>query len=153
MKSTNIYGYLHLHITALLISVAMAAVVFADRPGWQKEQADWRLSAGSRIKSITYPQQKPPPTRAKRPIPAKISKKRLPPDPLRRIEFLTAGIAESIYASVIDSPPVDGFVPWIAVSVTDARLDSDTFDAVAEYSITGSFLTTRPDSNYAIGIY
>jgi predicted aspartyl protease len=165
MKSTNIYGYLHLHITALLISVVMAAVVFADRPGpstslragWQKEQADWRLSAGSRIKSITYPQQKPPPTRAKLSKPTKPRRKQLSPDPLRRIEFLTAGTAESIYASVIDSPPVDGFVPYIAVSVTDAH-NTDEFsltpyDALTEYSITGSYLTAHPESGYAIGIY
>jgi predicted aspartyl protease len=153
MKSTNIYGYLHLHITALLISVVMAAVVFADRPGWQKEQADWRLSAGSRIKSITYPQQKPPPTRAKLSKPAKPRRKQLSPDPLRRIEFLTAGTTESIYASVIDSPPVDGFVPYIAVSVTNARGDELNFEATTEYSITGNYLTNHPESDYCIGVY
>ena len=142
MKSTKIFTYLRLHIIALLISAVAAESVFADKPGptkslpsttlragpsttlragWQKEQADWRLSGGSRIKSISYPQEKSPPIRAKLSKPAKPRRKQLPPDPLRRIEFLTAGTNESIYASVIDSPPVDGFVPYIAVSVMMLR--------------------------------
>ncbi|MGA2094074.1 MAG: hypothetical protein ABSH16_11825, partial [Sedimentisphaerales bacterium] len=148
MKRAKIYNRTWLFLAILLIIAVLQTCVLAQRAGWQKEQADWRLSAGSRIKSIAYPQQKPPPTRAKLSKPLKPRRKQLLPDPLMRIEFLTAGTTESVFASVIDSPPV-----WIAVSVTDARLDSDTFDAVAEYSITGSFLTTRPDSNYAIGIY
>ena len=48
---------------------------------------------------------------------------------------------------------MDGFTPWIAVSVTNAREDSETVDADVWDSITGSYLTGHPESDYAIGIY
>ncbi len=156
MKSRDKDKPAHLLITVFLTTAFLQQCVFADKAGWQKEQADWRLSGGSQIKSISYPQDKPPQTRAKMSKPVKPKRKQLSPDPLRRIEFLTAGAVESIYASVIDSPPIDGFVPYIAVSVTDARAEEfslEPYDAVPEDSITGGDLATHPESDYAIGIY
>jgi predicted aspartyl protease len=153
MKNRDKDKLAHLLITVFLTTTFLQQCVFANKAGWQKEQADWRLSGGSRIKSISYPHDKPPQTRAKIAKPVKPKRKQLSPDPLRRIEFLTAGAVESIYATVIDSPPIDGFVPYIAVEVTDARGAEDDPEAVAQNSITGNYLTTRPDVNYAVGIY
>jgi hypothetical protein len=153
MKRGNRVKPAHLFIVILLTTAVLQTCVFAQKPGWKKEQADWRLSGGSRIKSISYPQNKSPQTRAKMAKPAKPRRKQLSPDPLRRIEFITAGAVESIYASVIDSPPIDGFVPWIAVSVTNARSDETDIEAAIHSSITGSYLTAHPESDYAIGIY
>ena len=48
---------------------------------------------------------------------------------------------------------MDGFTPWIAVSVTDARGDDLELDAVTEYSVVGNYLTTPPESDYVIGIF
>ena len=36
-----------------------------------------------------------------------------------------------VVAYVVDSPPIDGFVPWIAVSVTDKYKTNDEWDAEA----------------------
>lgn len=58
-----------------------------------------------------------------------------------------------VFANMIDSPAVDGFTPWIVVSVTDKREDSEVADADVWDSITGSYLTGHPESDYAIGIY
>ena len=153
MKSRDKDKPAHLLITVFLTTAFLQQCVFANKAGWQKEQVDWRLSGGSRIKSISYPKNKSPQTRAKMAKPAKPRRKQLSPDPLRRIEFITAGEVKSIYASVIDSPPIDGFVPWIAVSVTDARSDETDIEAAIHSSITGNYLTAHPESDYAIGIY
>jgi predicted aspartyl protease len=58
-----------------------------------------------------------------------------------------------ILANVIDSPPIDGFVPWIAVAVTDARLGILEINAIPTTSVVGTYLTYNPQSDYAIGIW
>jgi hypothetical protein len=128
------------------------------------------MSGGSKIKAIEYPQGKPAPLSHGRPF-----------DPLRglreafrnaqgrqgqkpRKKLITIDAAKQLaaqdqiatgyaIANVIDSPAVDGFVPWIAVSVTDAHSDSESFDAETQYSVTGSDLTGTPENDYTIGIY
>jgi hypothetical protein len=169
VKSRNKDNRAHLLIVIFLTTAILQQCALADKPGpstslragWQKEQADWRLTGGSRIKSITYPQEAPPLTRSRRPARAKPRRKQLAPDILMRTEFLTAsdsttpatGTTGAIFATVIDSPPIDGFVPWIAVSVTNKREAQLELEAITEYSIVGSYLTGNPQSDYAIGIY
>lgn len=59
----------------------------------------------------------------------------------------------TVMVNVIDSPPIAGFVPWIAVAVTDKR--SDDFDWVAEthMSVVGSPLTGSPQTDFVIGLF
>jgi len=54
---------------------------------------------------------------------------------------------------VIDSPPVAGFIPYIAVTVTDKR--SDDFDWVAEAhtSVVGGYLTASPETDFVVGLF
>ena len=149
-------------IAALLTLVIAQAVVFADRPGpstslragWQKEQADWQTGNGSRIKSISYPPEKHPPM-AKSRRPQKPEKELIFPQATKRAsaQLKSTADTEVVFTNVIDSPAVDGFTPWIAISVTDERADSDTFDATTEYSIVGNYLTSHPESDYIIGIF
>jgi len=141
-----------LKVIILLITAAMQSYVFAEQAGWQKEQADWRLGNGSRIKSIAYPKEKPPPVSSRRQR-QKAEKKLIMPQGVERTAIQLNATTGAVFANAIDSPPIDGFVPWIAVTVTDKRGDEFDFEAVTEYSIVGNYLTSRPDSNYAIGIY
>jgi len=169
MKNKNGYSWPHLLIALLTVVIAQA-VVFADpstgstelatgtlgtgRAGWQKEQADWRTGNGSRIKSISYPKEKP----------VLLSSRRHPQKPEKELIFQQAtkrasaklkstANTEVVFTNAIDSPAVDGFTPWIAVSVTNARETEEILDAIVEDSITGSYLTGHPESDYAIGIY
>jgi predicted aspartyl protease len=153
MKSKNGYSWPHL-LVALLTVVIAQAVVFADRPEWQKEQADWQTGNGSRIKSISYPPEKHPPM-AKGRKPQKPEKAMILPPAATRASAQLKSTADTavVFANVIDSPAVDGFTPWIAISVTNARGDDLELDAVTEYSIVGSYLTGHPESDYIIGIY
>ena len=149
----------HPWIAALLTIVIAQAMVFADpsttlRAGWQKEQADWQTGNGSRIKSISYPKEKPT-TLSSRRHPQKPQKELIFPQATKRAStrLKSANDIEFVLANAIDSPAVDGFTPWIAISVTDARADMDTFDAIVENSIAGNYLTGTPESDYVIGIY
>lgn len=158
MKKGNKYRLTRLHISALLLIAIVEGGVFGAksgpsaplRAGWQREEVQWRLNGGEQIKAISYPEGKPAPT-SKRRQPKKPQKKLITAEALQGKAIASGGAA--IFANVIDSPPIDGFVPWVAVSVTNARGADDEFEAVTRYSIFGSFLTGNPQSDYAIGIY
>ena len=63
-------------------------------------------------------------------------------------------LPQATAANVIDSPPLDGFVPWIAITTTDENLfDESITDAIPETDIMGQFTMSDPQSNFAIGIY
>ncbi|MBC8378925.1 MAG: retroviral-like aspartic protease family protein [Planctomycetes bacterium] len=102
------------------------------------EKVDWQGPAGSKIKGIRhFPDQTKP---------AESS----PPS-------LTAAAFEStpaVISNVIDSPPVDGFVPWIVLTATNKRLDDFTWNAEVESSVIGSFPSgIDPAHDYFVGIF
>jgi predicted aspartyl protease len=131
--------------------------VQASRPNWQHQQVNWRMTGGSSIKAVNYPVEKPLPTLNKRTAhrPTSLRKKILPAEAAFRLAPLAQQSSASIIALVIDSPPIDGFIPWIAVAVTDERFDEvdDRFDAVPTDSVIGNYLTSTPEADYAVGIF
>lgn len=143
----------HISPHALLLAAVILTVQAAEatQTDWQTKQVDWRLTGGSRIKAISYPPDKPPPT---------LSRHSRRPPTVRRKEALTSSVttlgeqaSTSVYAYVIDSPPIDGFIPWVAVSITNARSDELDFFGYTEMSVVGDFLTDHPETDYAIGIF
>ncbi|MFC1636905.1 hypothetical protein ACFL5Z_18940, partial [Planctomycetota bacterium] len=142
--------------TAWLVIVFLTSVVQADQSGWRQQEVDWRLTGGDRIKAIRYPESAEggslfeeqagnPPKVARKQISPRAS---LPEDPSVGL-FWTP----TVTANVIDSPPVGGFIPWVAVAVTDER--SDDFDWVAEAhrSVVGRYLTDSPETDFTIGLF
>ena len=168
MKKGNRYIWTRLQIVAMLTVAVLQASVYAERTGpstwfdsahhgslragWQREEVSWRVSGGEKIKAISYPKENPAQTSNRR-QPKEPEKRVFSPDLTKRKSIQLGAISGPIVANVIDSPPIDGFVPWIAVSVTNARGGEWEVDAITEYSIVGSFLTGNPQSDYAIGIY
>ncbi len=127
----------------------------ADRPGWERFEVSWRMTGGSRIQAINYPQDRKPPlltkqggrrTRA-------MQRKGLLSEPGLELTSFAQDSATPVIATIIDSPPIGGFTPWIVVSVTDER--SDDFDYVAEpyLSVVGNYLTDSPQTDYTIGLF
>ncbi len=141
-------------LAALLICVIAQMPVFAKHEGWQREEVNLRAGDGSVIKAIEYPQKKLPPM-AKNRSAQKPEKKYILTKKIQRKSIRLKDIAASeiVLANSIDSPAVDGFTPWIAVSITNARGTEDEFEAETEESVVGSFLTGHPESDYIIGIY
>lgn len=139
----------------LLTVVCATAAAPAGRPGWKRQEVDWKMTGGSRIKAIHYPEDKPLPqynTRADRPRKVPL-KKTITKEAVSQPIPLAPEAATSIIANVIESPPIDGFVPWIAVGITDARsTDDDAYAYDIDYTV-GYFLTSTPWIDYAIGLY
>jgi hypothetical protein len=142
----------------LLVAVSFCtSSVWASRPGWQRKEVDLRVTGGGRIKAIYYPQDKPVPTLSKLQFGRRKAHRRkvLPPEAASRLLPLGGQSAGPVFATVIDSPPIDGFVPWVAVGVTDKRHPwSDwIFDANDTNSVEGNYLSANPEADYAVGIF
>jgi predicted aspartyl protease len=156
LKNNDFLGPKTALILLLLITVCWTAVAGADRTNWKRQEVDLRITGGSRIKAINYPEDKPPPRLSKRADhrPKRLRKKILSAEATSQLAPLARESTTPVYANVIDSPPIDGFVPWIAVSLTDARsyveLDWSAYDS--PYLI-GNYLTTYPQIDFAIGLY
>lgn len=125
MNSHRLVQIWLLLVVAAVLSLPVAAGV--DKSGWKREEVDWRLTGGSRIKAIYRPAEE-------------------------AVAKSTSDKAAPIAANVIDSPPEAGLVPWIAVITTDARGEELDMVAVAESGIVGT-PTADPQTNYAIGIF
>ena len=95
------------------------------------QQVDWRLPGGGKIKRIRYLQEQPKAAAA----------------------MPSAAALPSANGNVIDSPPVDGFVPWIVVVTTDEALDDLTWTATVEPALAGNLTASNIQDNYALGIF
>ena len=152
--------------THLAVPLLLAIAIFScaaglcadntDQAGWQRQEVNWRVSGGSRVKAIHHPADQMPPTRLGRATPqARPTSQPVSAEQAAGHSALAVqDQGAPIIATVVDSPPVDGFVPWIVVSVTYARetYGNGIFQATATSSITGSFLTTDPANDYTVGL-
>ncbi len=156
MKRHKLYNRIKaLFIILTFIIVSCVSIVQADRTGWKRKEVDWRMTGGDRIKAIRYSKDKEPSL-----YDAKLENQ---PEVIRERILLKESTSEkesfaffsipSVMANVIDSPPIDGFVPLIAVTVTDEH--SDDFDWVAQtqMSVVGSYLTDFPETDFTIGLF
>ncbi len=156
MLKNKLFLYHKTKLLLLLVAVVCwTSVVQAKRPGWQRQEVDWRMTGGRRIKAVNYPSGTPPLLLSKRDGRRRRGprKKTLPPEAASRVAPLAQEPAASLVAMVFDSPPIDGFVPWIAASVTDAHDEPYALDAIPETSVTGNYLTPEPQADYALGIF
>jgi len=148
-------------ITLILILSLVATVALADREQWKRDEVNWRAGQGSRIKAVHHPRgQDVPQGRAQ--VHAKTRKSRTAKNS-RAVGSLSAasvktdshtGSAVFGYDIDVNSPPVDGFVPWITVSVTNRNAGELVFEAVPRSSIVGNYSSSvNPDKDYIIGLY
>lgn len=154
MKKMNSQTPIRACFALLLVAIlANASIAPADRQGWQRQEVDWRMTGGLRIKAIRYPKQKPLPTLATKHArrPTALRKEALAAEAASKLAQQSTG---PIFVIVIDSPPIDGFVPWIATVITDERLGEFEIDAIPTASVIGNPLPgSNPQSDYAIGIF
>ena len=142
-------------ISILLSLTCLSSPAIAKKPQqWKTKQVDLRLSGNQRIKAIYYTDDKPVPLLDihKRPKAKKVLKK-IKATKIESVEP-DSYVETTVLANQIDSPPVDGFVPWIVVSTTKARAGDMEIDAVPTTTLTGSYPEgVDPTTDYAIGIY
>jgi hypothetical protein len=135
----------------LFVVVSLTSVASAARPGWRRQEVDWRVTGGGRIRAIRYPQEEEPPLLYKEARPQAGNVRRMA---LRTNDSLFGLLSvPTVTVNVIDSPPIAGFVPRIAVAVTDKRSDDFDWAAEAHMSVVGRHLTDSPETNFAIGLF
>lgn len=129
-------------LAVLVVLLALAGVVRAAEENWQRKDVDWRAGNGRRIVGIRYPKDSPAATAAKeRSIRTKSASTR----------SLKQATSDTI---AVESPPVAGFVPHIAVAVTDEWAGDDLdWAAAVEGAVAGEYLTDAPEYNYIIGLF
>lgn len=77
---------------------------------------------------------------------------------IKEIRYIqkAAAAAQGTVSNVIDSPPVDGFVPWIVLTATKESLDAETtgiYDAFASSYVGNPPAGTSPRTNFFVGIF
>ncbi len=130
-----------------------AAYGFADSGRWQSEKADINVSPGRTIKKIRFRDDK---FDAKQTARGNLRLSEQQPEEMIEMSTQTAPAGlPAVGVNVIDSPPIDGFIPWIAVTTTDKRKGQDDmdFNAVERTSIFGSYTADNYQTDYAIGIF
>ncbi|MHC4692488.1 MAG: aspartyl protease family protein [Planctomycetota bacterium] len=156
MLKNNDFFHLKTALALLFLAVICRAAAGTERTDWKRQEVDLRISGGSRIKAISYPQDKSRSLFGKRVSNRQraLRKKTITVTADSQLTPLAPGSTISVVANVIDSPPIAGFVPWIVVSATDARLGVWEIDAVPTTSVIGDYLPgSNPQSDYAIGLY
>jgi hypothetical protein len=124
-------------LSVLLIAFCLTSAVMAEQTGWKSEKVNWNAGPGGVIKGIRFPEEK-----------NQVAEK------TSEFNFFSMKSAVSkAYANIIDSPPVAGFVPIIAVNVTDSHSDDLDWVGYPQDSVVGNYLTNEPEKNYIIGLF
>jgi hypothetical protein len=90
----------------VILILLWSSGTLAKQQGWQRQQVDWRMTGGSRIKAVSYPDQKPLPMAAGRKFSRRtVRKKFLPPEAAVRLEGSGVQSTMPLVAAVIESPP------------------------------------------------
>ncbi|MHC4842304.1 MAG: aspartyl protease family protein [Planctomycetota bacterium] len=147
-NKTHLFGFVFLLVIILTGSLAFGGI----KKGWKREEVDLRMSGGSKIKTLIHPQDKPVPLRKKEKKRKKVHKEALSEEAINRLE---SSVQQPMFANIVNSPPIDGFVPLIVASITDKRQIDDLDNvAVPSSEVLGSYPPiVDPSTDYAIGIF
>lgn len=135
----------------IIISIVFAVFGDTDKAGWQREDVDWQLSPGMKIKSIRYQSKEKQAHNFGKGVKARSTKREI----LKG--FQSDVILETqigpLVGVVIESPPINGFVPWVSILTTNARGQELDLYAVPSSQITGTITALKPDANFGVGIF
>ena len=156
MRSVNKHSWPR-PVVVIFVTLAVVQTCFsAEGAGWERKEVNWRVSKDRQIKAIYYPADQNLPlleTRAGR-NPVHLQQRISVAQPVQTFSATAQTVETTVFANVIESPPIDGFVPYLTVAATDASSgEIYDVDAYTEYSVTGDYLTSSPQTDYAIGIF
>lgn len=155
MKRMRSYNSNRDWLVVLLAVACLSSVAQAGRPDWHCQEVNLRVTGGASIRAIKYPPNKVLPLLSKRDNYPKSAPTKMLFNP--RLDSQFRPLAElptaAVIATVIDSPPLNGFIPWIAIVLTDERLGVLELDAVPQFSVMGKRLAAEPETGYGIGIF
>ncbi|MFH1719246.1 MAG: aspartyl protease family protein [Planctomycetota bacterium] len=156
MRRTSLHNLNRVWCARLFVAVmSVTSVVGAGQSDWQRQDVDWRMTGGDRVRAVRYPETEQPTLfneeTASR---TEVVRKLIVPESLRSA-YTSFGLLSvpEVMANVIDSPPIAGFIPYIAVTVTDERSDDIDWVAEAHTSVVGRYLTASPETNFLVGLF
>jgi len=124
----------------------------APPSGWVKDKIDLRAAGQSRITGVYHPANAPVAKRADRSA-GKVRRQAIPAPAFKRQNRTLAAAPSQVISFIVDSPPLDGFIPWAAFVATDQKLGALELDAVASTVVGGSVIHPQPlESDYTIGL-
>jgi hypothetical protein len=156
MKRMNMSSFVKtwffLNLTAVMCCISFAK---AGDSSWERKKVDWRLTGDERIKAIRYPEHKEPPIFSeKQEEKIKILRKDIiPKRSLTNKSNLGLLSQLEVSANIINSPPIDGFIPRIVVTATDKQSTDDDWVAQTHTSVLGRYLTDSPETTFTIGLF
>ncbi len=124
-------------VSVLLITFCLISVARADRSELKTEKVEWLAGPGGVIKGIRFPEK------------MESSFDTSNGFRLFSVESIDANALDNIIAS----PPIAGFVPRIAVNVTNDHSDDLDWVGYPNNSVVGNYLTNNPEENYIIGLF
>jgi predicted aspartyl protease len=135
MKSRKSYS------NSIRLFVKCTLILFLGCQVWvAAKTVDWQGPAGSKIKRIRYfPKETQPEESTAAPL-----------------KSTAPSAAPTTFSNVIDSPPVDGFIPWIVLTATNESIDAETTGIYETFpsDYTGNPPSgTDPRTDYFIGIF
>jgi predicted aspartyl protease len=142
-------------LTAVFIFTLTNGEAFARKKpakkDFKRQKVNWRLKNNSQIKGIRYPQDKfklkRTPKGHLKLKPVKTKAEPVPPADTSDI------LSPALVVNIIDTPPVAGFVPWVAVTTTSQRSEEMDFAAVPDTAPSSGFTAATVQTDYAIGIF
>lgn len=128
-------------VSMLVITFSLIFSAQAAQNNWKGDKVDWFAGPAGKIKGIRFPEGKTPHIES-----APVSHE------FKLFSMESAAVQDS--NNIINSPPIAGFVPRIAVNLTN-RHSSDDFDFAAylENHVNGNYFTNNPKKNYIIGLF
>lgn len=152
------FSWVFIVILLFLLSQSVLAV---GRTGWKTKEIDLNAGSGRQIKAIHYPEGKEVHTKIQKKtrIKKKLEEKKqrpAKPNQLTKDSVSTHPAKVStgtVMVNTIESPPINGFIPWIAVAATDERMDDGDINAYVEDSLVGDYLPDNTQGDYVIGLF
>ncbi len=141
-------------LESIVVIFISSAAAFAQKADWQRQDVDWRLNNGSKIKAVYYPPQLKDKLFKKDKF-ATVRKGKISADSVLSNNTKLTG--KDITASIVEAPPISGFVPYITITATNQSKDnygSMEQDFIAETDFaTDNFLTDHPEMDFSVGIF
>lgn len=146
-------------VVLICVNLCICLVGEAQERKWRRKDVDWQAGSGRRVRAVHYPEGSEPHLRSQRRPQGerKRARRQTPESRDQAAQVLSTASTQSAVSVLsidVDSPPVDGFIPWIAVSVTNKRAGELEMEAVPNSSVVGQYPTRiNPDEDYVIGLY
>lgn len=126
-SKSSVFSYQYL--AAAMLALVAAQVI--------AENVNWQGPSGLKIKEIRY-----------------FTKEKSTESSAATLKSAPAAVETTLLSNVIDSPPTDGFVPWMVITATNRRGAEDEWEAVVEPSYVG-YPTSGidPRTRYIVGLF